>query len=129
MNFWVASAPAPLWAVKVIGKVPLTEAAPFSTPPEKVTPLGSAPDSLMVGAGDPVAVTVNDPAVPLANLALLTEVMVAAAVTPGTAVQVKPLASPALAEKVISVFQLSERAPLVFAHANPASQIPLVSPE
>ena len=35
-----------------------------------VTPEGSAPDSESVGAGEPVAVTVNDPAVPAVKVAL-----------------------------------------------------------
>jgi hypothetical protein len=35
-----------------------------------VTPLGSAPLSLSVGVGEPVAVTVNDPAVPTVNVVL-----------------------------------------------------------
>ena len=35
-----------------------------------VTPDGSAPVSLNVGAGDPVAVTVNVPAVPTVNVVL-----------------------------------------------------------
>ena len=40
-----------------------------------VTPLGSAPVSLKVGAGEPVAVTVNDPAVPTVKVVLLALVM------------------------------------------------------
>ena len=44
----------------------------------KVTPLGSAPVSLSVGAGVPVAVTVNVPAVPTMNVALAALVMVGA---------------------------------------------------
>ena len=34
----------------------------------RVTPLGNAPDSLKVGAGEPVAVTVNVPALPTVNV-------------------------------------------------------------
>jgi hypothetical protein len=45
-----------------------------------VTPVGSAPVSLRVGAGVPVAVTVNVPAVPTANAALFALVMVGAVV-------------------------------------------------
>jgi hypothetical protein len=37
----------------------------------KVTPLGRAPVSVKVGVGKPVAVTVNDPAVPTTNVVLL----------------------------------------------------------
>ena len=36
----------------------------------KVTPLGSAPLSLSVGAGKPVAITVNDPGKPAAKVVL-----------------------------------------------------------
>ena len=42
----------------------------------KETPVGNAPDSLIVGAGKPVAVTVNEPAVPTANVAFAALVMV-----------------------------------------------------
>ena len=52
---------------------------PLSTPAEvSVTPLGSAPVSLKVGAGTPVAVTANDPAVPTLNVVLLALVIVGA---------------------------------------------------
>jgi hypothetical protein len=44
----------------------------------KVTPLGSAPDSLNAGVGDPVAVTVKFPAVPTVNVVLLALVIAAA---------------------------------------------------
>jgi len=44
----------------------------------KVTPLGKVPVSLKVGAGEPVAVTVNDPAEPTTKVALLALVMAAA---------------------------------------------------
>lgn len=41
---------------------------PLNTPAEEsVTPLGSTPDSEKVGAGKPVAATVNEPAVPTVN--------------------------------------------------------------
>ena len=46
----------------------------------KVTPLGSAPDSLNVGAGVPVAATVNDPGMPTPNVVLLTLVIAGGAV-------------------------------------------------
>src|SRR6202035_4003559 len=75
VKLWTASDPTPLWAVKVIGKEPLTVGVPESTPPEKVTPAGRAPDSVMVGVGLPVAVTVNVPAEPFVKAAPLAEVM------------------------------------------------------
>lgn len=52
---------------------------PLSTPAVlKVTPLGRLPLSVNVGVGKPVAVTVNDPAVPTANVVLLALVIVGA---------------------------------------------------
>jgi hypothetical protein len=46
-----------------------------------VTPLGRVPVSLNVGGGLPVAVTVNEPATPTANVALLALVIVGAVTT------------------------------------------------
>ena len=53
---------------------------PLNTPVAavNVTPEGSAPDSERVGAGVPVAVTVNVPAVPTVNVALLALVIAGA---------------------------------------------------
>ena len=51
VKLWVASAPIPLWAVKVTGKLPLWVGVPESTPPLKVPPAGSAPVWVMVDAG------------------------------------------------------------------------------
>ena len=48
---------------------------PLSTPEENVTPLGSGPDSVMVGAGVPTELTVKDPGVPIAKAALPALVM------------------------------------------------------
>jgi len=70
--------PTPLLAVNVIkyglpvpaAGVPLSVPVPFPLS-VKVTPLGSVPDSLRLGAGKPVVVTVNVPAVPTVNVALL----------------------------------------------------------
>jgi len=66
-------------ALKVIGYVPPVPApaVPLRTPVVvlNVTPVGSAPVSLNVGAGNPVAVTVNVPAVPTVNVVLLALVM------------------------------------------------------
>ena len=51
----------------------LAAGVPLSTPVVvlRVTPVGSEPDSANVGAGVPVAVTVNDPAVPTLKVVLL----------------------------------------------------------
>ena len=52
----------PLLAVMVMWKFPVAVGVPLNRPAEvKVTPAGSAPVSLKVGAGNPVAVTVNEP--------------------------------------------------------------------
>jgi hypothetical protein len=52
---------------------------PLSTPAElNVTPLGNAPVSVKVGTGGPVAVTVNEPAVPTLNVVLFALVIVGA---------------------------------------------------
>ena len=123
VKLWVASARIPLWAVRVIGKVPVTVGLPVRALPVKVTPAGSAPDSVMVGTGEPEAVGVNVLVVPLMNRVEAAEVNAAGELPlgPGTAVQVKPFGSPALALKVTSVFQLSARAPDELAQASPAS--------
>jgi hypothetical protein len=59
---------------------------PLRTPALKVTPLGSAPDSLKVGAGLPVAVTVNEPGTPTANFVLFALVIAGDLLTTSVAV-------------------------------------------
>ena len=44
----------------------------------KVTPEGRAPDSERVGVGEPLAVTVNEPAVPTVKVVLLALVIAGA---------------------------------------------------
>jgi hypothetical protein len=79
VKFWVALGETPFEAVIVIGKLPVTDAVPLRAPVElNVTPPGSAPISLKVGAGKPVAVTLKDPNVPTINVALFALVMTAA---------------------------------------------------
>ena len=75
---------------------------PLSTwvPALKVTPLGNAPDSLNVGAGMPVVVTVNEPGIPTPNVVLLALVIVGAWVTTTPFVSVKVLV--AFVEQVLS---------------------------
>ena len=126
---WVALTPIPLDAVKVIGNVPVSVGVPESTLPLKVTPVGSAPDSVTVGDGLPVVVTVNVLDDPSANEALFAEVMAEGALPlgPGIADHTNPLVSDPLEVKVTSVFQLSVTTPLVLAHTRPASHTPLVS--
>ena len=55
----------------------------------KVTPEGRVPDSESVGAGEPVAVTVNEAAVPTAKVVLLALVIAGASSTEFTTVRVK----------------------------------------
>ena len=81
----VALLPTPLLAVIVMVYVPFVPDAgvPLSLPvplplSTKVTPLGSAPDSVRAGAGKPLVVTVNVPAAPTLNVALLALVMAGA---------------------------------------------------
>ena len=66
--------------------VPLSVAVPFPLS-LKVTPLGSVPDSLSDGVGDPVVVTVKLPAVPTAKVVLFALVMLGA--VPALTVSVK----------------------------------------
>jgi hypothetical protein len=51
----------------------------------KVTPLGSAPDSLNVGVGLPVAVTVNEPGTPTPNFVLFALVIAGGLLTTSVA--------------------------------------------
>ena len=79
VNVWVALGLVPLAAVMVIAKLPPVPAAgvPESTPlvELRVTPFGSVPDSLKVGAGLPVAVTVKVPADPTVKVVEFAEVI------------------------------------------------------
>jgi hypothetical protein len=77
----VAAGVTPFVAVIVIENEPPVPApgAPLSTPAElSVTPLGSAPVSVNVGAGNPAAVSVKEPAVPAAKLVLFALVIAGA---------------------------------------------------
>src|SRR5579871_200443 len=68
----MASLPSPLSAVKVIEYVPGLAGVPPNSPVEelKVTPFGSAPASLNVGEGKPVAVTLKLLGAPAVNVVL-----------------------------------------------------------
>jgi hypothetical protein len=68
----------PFDTVNVMGNVPSTVGVPLRMPALNVTPPGSAPDSVILGAGDPVAVTVNEPAIPSANVVLFALAMAGA---------------------------------------------------
>jgi hypothetical protein len=79
---WVAFGRTPLEAVMVIGKLPpvFAAGAPLNSPVAvlNVTPPGSAPLSLNVGAGKPVTVTVKEQAVLTVHVVLLALVMAGA---------------------------------------------------
>ena len=76
---------------------------PPSTPLEglKVTPLGNVPASLSVGVGEPVAVTVNEPAVPAEKVVLLALVMAGPWFTVSVKFWVASVPTPLCAVKVI----------------------------
>jgi hypothetical protein len=80
VKLWIAFVPTPLLAVNVIGYIPVVPDAgmPLSTPPLNVTPLGNVPDSLIAGAGNPVAVTLNVPDEPTVNVVLMALVIAGA---------------------------------------------------
>jgi hypothetical protein len=85
---WLA-VPAVLVAVKVMAKVPACAGLPLSTPVAelKATPVGKAPLSVIVGVGEPVAVTVKEPGTPTVNVVLLALVIAGGM---GVAVPVPP---------------------------------------
>jgi hypothetical protein len=85
MKLCVASWLTLFVAVKVIRNVPLAVGVPLSTLVVglKVTPPGSAPFSLQIGVGVPVAVIAKLPAVPTVNVVLLALVIAGACVTTG----------------------------------------------
>jgi hypothetical protein len=82
VKLWTGFVPTPLLAVKVILYVAAVPAAgvPLNTYVEVLneTPLGSAPVSVILGVGIPVAVTGNDPATPTVNVVLLALVIAGA---------------------------------------------------
>jgi len=121
VKFWVALVPTPLLAVKVMEYVLPVPAAgvPLSTPVPalNVTPLGNVPDSLNVGVGVPVAVTVNVPAVPTVNVVLLALVITGAVFTVSVKGWLDGVPTPLVAVKVMGYV------PLV-----PAAGVPLSFP-
>lgn len=99
--------PDELVAVNVIEKVPPVPAAgvplsvPLPVPPVKATPLGRAPDSVMLGVGVPVAVIVNVPLVPTVNVVLLAVVNTGALFTVSVKLWVAGVPTPLLAVNVM----------------------------
>ena len=75
---WEAAGLTPLEALKVIGNDPVWVGVPDSEPWVNDTPPGSAPDSLIVGVGKPVAVGVKVPLEPTRKVAAAAEVMAGA---------------------------------------------------
>jgi len=78
VKFWTALGETPFDAVNVRLNVPLAVGVPLRLPALNVTPPGRVPDSARLGAGDPVAATVNEPATPSVNVALFALVMAGA---------------------------------------------------
>jgi hypothetical protein len=78
VKFWVALGETPFDAVKMMGNAPVWVGVPLRTPALNVTPVGSAPDSAMLGVGVPVAVTVSEPATPSVKAVLVALVMAGA---------------------------------------------------
>jgi len=83
VKLWFAGEPTPFVAVKVMGNVPALPGVPlsFAVPfplSVKVTPFGSAPDSLRLDVGKPVVVTVNVPAAPTENVVVVALVIAGA---------------------------------------------------
>jgi hypothetical protein len=115
---WLAFGETPLLAVIVMAKFPVTVGVPLSTPAEvKVTPLGRAPISLKVGAGNPVAVTVKEPAVFTTNVVLFALVMAGAWFTVRVKLCVASGETPLLAVIVIA-----------YVPPEPAAGVPLSTP-
>ena len=88
-------------AVKEIAKLPDCVGVPDKTPPENVTPVGRVPASVIVGVGEPVAVTVNVPAVPTTKVVLFALVMAGAWLTVSVKLCVAWVPMPLFAWKVI----------------------------
>ena len=59
VKIWVAFVPIPFEAVRSTGKVPLFFGTPEIFPPVNVTPLGRVPHTVIVAAGNPLAVGVK----------------------------------------------------------------------
>jgi hypothetical protein len=83
VNDCVAFEPTPFAAVKVMLNTPPVVGVPLSVPDPlwlsmNDTPVGSAPLSLRLGVGYPVAVTVNEPATPAVNVVLFALVIAGA---------------------------------------------------
>jgi hypothetical protein len=78
VKFWTALGETPFEAVNVMLNVPLAVGVPLRVAALNVTPPGSAPDSAILGVGEPVAVTVNEPATPSVNVVLFALVMAGA---------------------------------------------------
>ena len=85
----------------MMGKEPVAVAVPLSLPPVKVTPVGRGPDSVMVGAGKPVAAGVNELSTPSVKVVLSAVVMVGGPVTVRVKSWVALLGIPLAAVKVM----------------------------
>src|SRR5260370_1409120 len=83
VNPWFASGPELLWATIVkeywlpvpLAGVPLSVPVPFPLSTKAIPPGSDSPTALKLGVGVPVAVTVNEPALPTTKVALFALVM------------------------------------------------------
>jgi hypothetical protein len=131
VKLWTALGTTPFCAVIVIGYVPATVAVPDRIPvvASSVTPFGSVPLSVQVGAGVPVAVAVNVPAVPTLNVALLALVIEGAESTVSVKLWLAFGVTPFCAVKVIGnvppAVGVPDRIPVVALSVTPFGSAPL----
>jgi hypothetical protein len=85
-NFWTALGLELLLAVKETSYIPVVLVVPLNTPLVglKLIPLGKVPDSLKVGVGLPLSVTVKVPATPAVKVVLEPLLIVGATVVGAT---------------------------------------------
>jgi hypothetical protein len=114
VKLWLAFGATPFCAVIVIGYVPPAIGIPARTPVAalNVTPVGSVPLSLHVGAGAPVAVAVKVPTEPAVNVALFA-LVIAGAEFIVSDTSSKSLWFPALINRISSSCPAVTVAPLV----------------
>jgi hypothetical protein len=131
VKLWLALGTTSFCAVNVIGYVPPIVGVPDKTPVAalNVTPVGSAPFSPNVAAGDPVAVTVNVPAVPIVNVALFALVIDGAEPTVSVKLWLAFGATPFCAVSVIGYVPptvgVPDRIPVAALNVTPVGSVPL----
>jgi hypothetical protein len=130
-KFWLAFGATPFCAAIMIGYVPLTVGVPDTVPVAalNVTPGGSVPLSLHVGAGVPVAVTVNVPAVPIVSVALFALVIAGAEFTVSVrfwlAFGTTPFCAVIVIGYVPPAVGIPARTPVAALNVTPVGSVPL----